>query len=53
MIYAWLGLLTLAVVYLWFRKPRLLVVDGFSINVEKGRLIIRNDEGKIIFNTGT
>ena len=52
MIYVWLGLLTIAVGYLWLRKPKVLKVDGFTIDVKSERLIIKNEKGEIIFNTG-
>lgn len=52
MIYAWLFALTIAVLVTWFRKPKVLKVDGFTIDVVEGRLIVKNKKGEIIFNTG-
>ena len=52
MIYIWLGILTVAVVYLWLRKPKILKVDGFTIDVKNNRLLVKNEKGEIIFNTG-
>ncbi len=48
----WNILLTIALVVIWFRKPSVLKIDGFTIDVQNNFLVIKNDKGEVIFKTG-